>query len=132
MIIKYKEDKGCDCFKNFVENPDDRACMKKFTRHFSQEIMNSSLKLHQRLKAASDVCAYNSLYSNNAIEKLDGVSDKDNFTLKVKITDSYRKFFYYIKDQQTESFLLSSEWHGQFNEINEIFVYDINKHKYKK
>jgi len=131
MVIKFKESKECKCYEAFVENPTDRNLNKKFTGIFNSEIAKASVKTHQRLKNFESANAYNKVYgsSDNRIELLSAQEKKDALVLKTRINGDYRKFFHTIIDQD---YLIKENWTGQFDEVKHIYVYEINKHNYKK
>lgn len=131
MNISYDLNKTCNCYEAFVNNPNDRKYMKTFNKMFCKEIMGSVIKLHQRLKAYETASMYNAIAgSDNKIELKSGTGSKDNLVLKVRINKEYRKFFYYVVS--TGDCVLTNEWKGQFNEVKDICVFDVNKHEYKK
>ena len=131
--ITYKDEKGCNCYRDLMKNPTDRICIKNFTKKFCKEIINPAIKLHDRLEAFGTASEYNKVFgnTNNRIEKKSGTGDKESLVLKVRITDSYRKFFYFIPIDK-DSAITTEEWNGQFNEVNSIHVFEINKHNYDK
>ncbi|OAV63986.1 hypothetical protein Barb6_00146 [Bacteroidales bacterium Barb6] len=133
MNITYGKGEACVCFNELVENPLDRSCIKRFTRVFNSDIVKASIRLHERFIAAETAADYNKMYGSgqNRIEIKEGVKNKDNLVLKVRITDAYRKFFYSVENTG-EGMIIKENWAGQFADIRNIHVFDINKHEYKK
>ena len=132
MNITYKDDKDCNCYKDLMKNPIDRMCIKKFTKTFGLEIIKSATRLHERLISFNTALDYNKVFgkSDNRIEIVSGTGKKENLVLKVRITNSFRKFFYSFS-QDGENVITTEEWIGQFNEVEFIHVFEINKHDYK-
>lgn len=131
MNISYDPNKTCNCYEAFVNNPTDRNCIKAFNKSFCKEIMNSAIRLHDRLSSYENALIYNTIAgSGNKIELKSGTRNKENLVLKVRIDKDYRKFFYYIVSNHTCA--LTEEWKGQYNDVKDIYVFDVNKHEYKK
>ncbi len=132
MTIEYKgNDKTVKCYKDFVENPSDRTALRLFKKTFGC-LDCSAKKLHDRLVSFATAGAYNAVYGStkNRIEIKHGCADKDPLVLKVRIDDSYRKFFHNLLDET--NVLLKKNWGGDFNTVDRIFVIAINKHEYDK
>lgn len=135
MEITFDQNKHCEAYQEFVENPESRASVKKFSRIFDAKITSAALKIHNKMKIADNAHVYNLTAShNNKIELLSGVPHKDPVVLKIKIQDSYRKFFYFCDNssQDEPAFSLTKDWCGQFKNIFKIHVYEVNKHDYSK
>lgn len=135
MEITFDDNKDCDSYKNYVEKPDDRGYIKQFNKIFGQNNLAPALRIHERLKNSKNASFYNLTFAGpkNKIEKKDGCRDNEEQVLKVRIGDAYRKFFYYKQIIEGEiSFCLTKDWSGQFEQITDIHVFDINKHVYKK
>jgi hypothetical protein len=132
MEITFGDTKECSCYGEFVNNSSDRNIIKKFTKLYSNEIRNSATKLHERLKNSKTAADYQMIYgrSENRIELKTGVKNKEPLVLKIRVTESYRKFFHYVLCPTTPKYLLTEAWKGQFSEITHIHIYDVNKHKY--
>ncbi|OAV75848.1 hypothetical protein Barb7_00499 [Bacteroidales bacterium Barb7] len=133
MNITYEENKACVCFKELVENPLDRSCSKRFTKIFNHDIIQACIRLHERFVAAETAADYNKMYGSgqNRIEVKEGTKNKDDLVLKVRITDAYRKFFHAM-ESSGEGMVIRENWKGQFADIRNIHVFDVNKHEYKK
>jgi hypothetical protein len=116
-----------------MNNPTDRIFIKKFTKIFRQEVIKPSVQLHERLTSHETAESYNKIYQrDNSIETVKGRKKKDRLVLKVRITQEYRKFFYFVSDKNNETEFLNNErWSGQFNDVRNIHVFEINKHDYK-
>jgi hypothetical protein len=134
MNITFEATNECICYQELVANETDRKAIKKFTRHFGNAVLGAVLKTHKKLKIAENARIYNNTVSfDNRIGKKNGVKDKDPLILKVRIQDAYRKFFYFVirTTDETQYFCLSENWEGQFDEVKDIHVFEINKHDYK-
>jgi hypothetical protein len=135
MEIIFDKDKYCQVYKELVENPDNRASIKNFSKKYDYNIVGAAIRLHKKLICSDNASVYNlTATSNNKIELKSGVPDKEPVVLKVRIQDSYRKFFYFCEKntQGIEEFGLTKNWCGQFNKILKIHVYEVNKHEYSK
>ncbi|MDR1091236.1 MAG: hypothetical protein LBL79_09190 [Prevotella sp.] len=132
MVITYNDKKACDCYKDLMKNPTDRACIRNFSKTFTQNIIKSAIQLHERLTAFETALDYNKVYgqTDNRIELLSGTGKKENLVLKVRINRDYRKFFYFLYNEDKEP-LITELWTGQFNEVKFIHVFEINKHDYQ-
>ena len=134
MEIHFKDNKNCTVCKELVENPTDRKARKKFAKKFGDTTIKPLIKVYQKIKSSENAFIYNKASSkDNTIQLVSSVKDRDPVSLKVRIQDSYRKFFYFYapSDEETE-FSLKKDWHGQFDEITRIYVYEFNKHDYSK
>lgn len=132
MTIEYKgNDKAVKCYRDFVNNPSDRTALRLFKKTFGS-LDSSAKKLHDRLVSFATAGAYNAVYGStkNRIEIKQGCADKDPLVLKVRIDDSYRKFFHNLLDET--NVLLKKNWGGDFNTVDRIFVISINNHEYGK
>jgi hypothetical protein len=129
MYITFENnDKYCNCYQELVEKETDRTSIKRFKKHFNENVLKAALKLHKKLKIADNAAIYNATASaDNRIEKKQGQKNKDSLVLKVRIQDAYRKFFYYICFEQR---CRENEWTGQFADVKAIHVFEINKHNY--
>lgn len=107
--------------------------MKKFSKYFGNQITSAVLKLHQKLNAAKNASCYNNIVGeDNKIEKGAGQRKKDPLILKVRIQHAYRKFFYYMITGKCWVRCTEEEWSGQFDQVEDIHVFEINKHNYNK
>lgn len=132
-ILFDKNNKACTCYEAYVQAPDDRKALKQFTKIYGQEIARAATKLHDKLRSAPNASVYNQLHrGNNSIQLVEGCKDKNELCLKLRINDAYRKFFYYVTEQDPITFLQKCNWTGQYPQITYIYVYEINKHEYKK
>ncbi|OXE96175.1 hypothetical protein B0A63_21920 [Flavobacterium johnsoniae UW101] len=135
MIINFENNKDCNCYRDLVLNPADRQSMKNFGRRFDSKLMSAAVKVHNKLLSAPNASIYNLTVSNdNKIQLKSGTPDKESLILKVRVQDAYRKFFnFYVSDSTgVETFCLTKDWTGQFDQISKIYVHDVNKHDYKK
>jgi hypothetical protein len=133
MEILFGSSKECGAFEELMTNPADRIAIKKFTKHYNQEILKASIKVYQKLKSSDSALIYNQTTSgNNKIEKATGVKDKNPVILKVRVQGDYRKFFnfYETNTSGNEDLSITKDWIGQFNKVCKIYVFDINKHDY--
>lgn len=130
MEVLYGESKDCKAFKEFVENAESRQALKKFRKSFESHIAKAAVKLHKKILHSENAKVYNlTATHNNKIEKKTNVPDKEPVVLKVRIQDSYRKFFYFYDGFE---FGLTKDWTGQFENVDKIHVYEVNKHDYSK
>lgn len=131
MRILFKDTKENRCYEDFVNNPSDRTKMRAFKKMYGA-IEDEAVKLHKRLNNFDTVAAYNKVYgsTNNRIETKSAGKEKDPFILKVRITGSYRKFFYHVLNLETMEFLKKRDWSGQFGDVSNIFVIAVNNHDY--
>ncbi|WP_264566187.1 hypothetical protein [Flavobacterium sp. N3904] len=116
-----------------MENPTDRQAAKTFNKIYNQSILKSSIKVYQKLKSCDNALIYNQTTSgDNKIEKVSGVKDKNPVVLKVRIQDSYRKFFHFYETNTfgEEDLSITKNWVGQYSTVNNILVFEINKHDY--
>ncbi|MBA9072599.1 hypothetical protein GGR22_000725 [Flavobacterium gossypii] len=133
MEISFGKSKECDAFKELMDNPTDRKAIKNFNRSYNQTILKASIKIYQKLKNSDNAFIYNLTASGgNKIEKASGVKDKNPVVLKVRIQDSYRKFFnfYETNTAGVEDFCTINNWCGQFDKVCKIHVFEVNKHDY--
>ncbi|MBQ3688314.1 MAG: hypothetical protein II937_00435 [Bacteroidales bacterium] len=95
MDITFKKSKENKVYQDFVENPDDRKCRRMFQKTYGT-IADEALKVHTRLKSFDNAGAYNRMYgsTDNRIELKTGCKQKDPQIFKVRVTVSYRKFFF--------------------------------------
>jgi hypothetical protein len=130
MNITFDEkNNDCHYYQNLINNETDRVAMKNFTKHFGGAILKSVLKIHQKLKSSQNALIYNQTSSgDNKIEKLQGTEKKEPLVLKVRIQSEYRKFFHYLENEKA---CLTEEWAGQFSKVENIHVFQVNKHDYK-
>lgn len=134
MILDFdSNDKKCKAFEKFVNAPEDRNARKEFTRYFNQNLLKPAVKIYQKFKISENAHVYNIVASgNNKIELLTGVRDNDPSVLKVRIQDSYRKFFHFFCNETCDNLSLKKDWTGQFNQVKYIRVYEINNHDYSR
>lgn len=134
MKITYNGTKDCCYYRDYLENPTDRTAIKKFSKHFGENLMSPASKLHQRLKISPNANEYNKLFgaNNNKIELMQDTKDNESLILKTRVTSSYRKFFNYIINTEEVDFLKKKDWLGQFSNVENIHVIGINNHEYKK
>lgn len=130
MNLTYGTSKATKCYRDFVQNPDDRKSVRAFVKMFGKPLLEPSKRLHDRLLQYETAHDYNQIYglTDNRIELLKGVAEKDPLILKVRIGISYRKFFYHIIEEDT--FLPKKDWTGDFNSVTSLFVFEINNHDY--
>jgi hypothetical protein len=133
MNITFETTKECSCYQELVNNETDRNVRKRFTKRFGGTILGAVLKTHKKLKASDNAQIYNSIVGiDNRIEKFIDVKANDPLILKVRIQEAYRKFFYFVDNLSEErSYCAVNNWRGQFNEVRDIHVFEINKHDYK-
>lgn len=88
------------------------------------------MRRHNLLKQYPTALDYNKVYglTTNRIELKDGTKKNQPLILKVRVTGSWRKFFYVVIGE--EDYLLTKDWVGQFDEVRSIYVIDVNKHDY--
>jgi len=135
MKIEFDKNKLCKAYKELVENPENRSSHKAFARAFNNSLAKAAIKLHKKLTNAQNAYVYNLITSSdNRIGLKEGVKHHEPLVLKVRIQDSYRKFFYFCENnsQGKEEFGLKKNWGGQFENILKIYVYEVNKHDYSK
>ena len=136
MELTYANNKDCSAYENLMNNPSDRVALKSFTKVFSAEVVKPSIKLDQRLKSSTNAKIFNQNYpGDNSINLLGGVKDKDPLVLKVRIQDAYRKFFNFYDKESSDGdgeFCVTKLWVGQFEKVEKLYIYEINKHNYKK
>lgn len=132
MKILFKGTKENKCYEEFVEDPSDRKKLRAFNKIYGASIADESVKLHKRLKHYGSAADYNKMYglTNNRIEIKTGGKDKDPFILKVRVTGSFRKFFYHMVVIEEMEFLKKKDWKGCFEEVTDIYVIAINNHDY--
>lgn len=131
MRIQFKDTKENQCYEDFVNDPSNRTKMRAFKKMYGS-IGDEAIKLHKRLNNFNTVAAYNKVYgtTNNRIEIKSAVKEKDPFILKVRVTGSYRKFFYHVLNPETMEFLKKKDWTGQFEQVSHIYVIAVNNHDY--
>jgi len=135
MEITFDQNKHCEAYQELVENPENRESIKKFSKIFDRNIAKAAIKVHNKMKIAPNAHVYNITASiNNRIELKSGIPHKDPVVLKIRIQDSYRKFFYFCdcSSQDEPVFNLTKDWCGQFKNISKVHVYEVNKHDYSK
>lgn len=128
MNITFGKDKNMQVYEAFVNNPSDRKSIKDFCKYYSKDIMAGVLRRHKSFKQVANAYEYNQIYgkTENRIETLKGLPDKDSVILKVRVTGSYRKFFNVIVNDR---YLKCSEW-SNFDCVENIYVFDVNHHNY--
>ncbi len=116
MTIHYNNQRDVLCYKEFVENPQDRKAMKAFVKAFSIDLLSPAKKLHDRLIECHNACIYNALYGghDNNIEKKQGCRNNEPLILKVRITRGYRKFLHNVVDINNRIFTKTKDWQGDF------------------
>lgn len=135
MIIEFDKDKHCTIYKELVYNPEDRLAIKNFAKKFNKNIVGAAIKVHQKLESSPNASIYNLTAStNNKIEMKSGVKDAHSVVLKIRVQQSFRKFFHFYETNTlgNEEFCLSKNWKGQFNKILKIYIYEVNNHDYSK
>ncbi|NHQ68874.1 hypothetical protein, partial [Elizabethkingia miricola] len=133
MTLNFASNKKCNAFENLVKFPENRAAIREFNKHFNSGLIKPSIKIFQKFKSSENAYIYNmAAGTNNKIELKSGVRDNDPSVLKVRLQDSYRKFFYFFCDDNCNEFSLKKDWVGQFNQIKHIHIYEINNHDYSK
>lgn len=130
MELNYGTSKVAKCYRDFVQNPDDRKAVRAFEKMFGRPLLAPAKKLHDRLLQYESAGDYNRTYgsTDNRIELKRGVSEKDPLVLKVRIGIGFRKFFYHQIDEAV--FLLKKDWVGDFNSVTSLFVFEVNNHDY--
>lgn len=131
MTIEYGNSKKVKCYRDFVQDPDDRKASRAFSKAFGATLMESAKKLHDRLKQYTSAGAYNAIFGStkNRIETKHGCADKEPLILKVRIDRGQRMFFNHIIDD-AGNLLLNQDWHGNFDTITTIYVTNITNHDY--
>lgn len=131
MVIEYGNSKEIKCYRDFVLNPDNRNASRAFSKIFGANLMEPAKKLHDRLRKYSSAGAYNAMFgqTDNRIEIKQGCGKREPLIFKVRVGRGPRKFFYRIADDE-RSFLLSQNWHGDFDSITAIYVIAVNNHDY--
>ena len=129
MTISFKKTKENKVYADFVQNPSDRSAMRAFNKLYSSQIAGDAVKLHQRMLSYSSAGAYNKDYgkTDNRIELKKGTKDKSPLVFKVRVSGSWRKFFYQVIDGDS---LLTKDWMGDFEGVSEIEVITVNNHDY--
>lgn len=130
MLIEFKKTKELKAYEDFVEHPTDRKALRTFLRYYPNDIAQESVKRHSLLKQYATALDYNKVYglTTNRIELKDGTKKNQPLILKVRVTGSWRKFFYVVVGE--DEYLLTKDWVGQFGEVKSIYVIDVNKHDY--
>lgn len=130
MQITFKNTKELKCYRDFVEHPTDRKALRAFLRYYPNEIAQDCARRYNLLKQFGSAAEYNSVYGSttNRIEKKDGTKHNSPLILKVRVSGSWRKFFYTVGEE--DEYLLTGNWVGQFDAVKEICVIDVNKHDY--
>ncbi len=133
MVIEYADNKDVKCYRDYVLNPDNPIVLRAFRKAFGVNLMSVAKKLHDRLKQYKTAGEYNIAYgkTNNRIEIKQGKSKKEPLVFKVRVDDSWRKFFHSVANENGDV-LLTQNWTGDFNSVATIFVIAINNHDYKK
>lgn len=134
MNITFKKGRENKCYEEFVNNPLDGSALRQFCKLYPKTIVKEVLNRHRLLSLFQTAAQYNAVYgaTDNRIEKLQGIKGKEYFILKVRITSSYRKFFYVVSDIKNNEYLKVENWAGQFKDVSDIFVIEVNKHDYSK
>jgi len=129
MTVTYQaRSKEMKALEGYISNPQDNKAKRKFERYFN-EVDSSIIKLHQKLLASENALVYNQIYSaNNRIEIKRSSADKAPLILKLRVSNSYRKFFHSINDGEL---LITKDWDNQFDQVKDLLVVDLNKHNYK-
>lgn len=130
MIINYGTSKEVKCYRDFVQNPDDRSSVRAFVKMFGKPLLEPAKRLHDRLTTYSSAGDYNKDYgtTDNRIELKLGVADKKPLVLKVRVGKGPRKFFHQIINEN--EFLIKKDWEGDFNSVTTIYVIEVNNHDY--
>ncbi len=131
MRIEYADDKVVSCYKNYVQNPQDRVATKAFTKIFGAAMLAPAKKLHDRLLLYPTVGDYNVMFAStkNRIELKQGGAANEPLVLKVRVGLELRKFFGHLLD--SGDMALVRQWAGDFKAITAIYVIDVNNHEYK-
>lgn len=131
MNVRFKETKTNKIYEDFVKEPTDRKKLRAFNKQFGNQIASEAVKLHQRMISYPTAGDYNKVYGQtaNRIETKSGVRNNDPMIFKVRVTGSWRKFFYNIVDVEG-NFLIRKNWEGDFGTIVDIYVIDVNNHEY--
>lgn len=130
MQIAFKNTKELKCYKELVEHPTDRKALHFFLKYFPKDIMIDCIRRYEQMKQFDTVSDYNRVFGSttNRIEKKDGTRQNNPVVLKVRVSGSWRKFFYTICENNDH--LLTKDWKGQFDEVKRIYIIDVNKHDY--
>lgn len=130
MQITFKNTKELKCYQDFVEHPTDRKAFRTFKKYYPNEIAKDCVRRYNLMKQFDSASEYNSVYGStiNRIEKKDGTKHNGPLILKVRVSSSWRKFFYTVCEN--EDFLLAGNWVGQFDTVKNVCVIDVNKHDY--
>ncbi len=131
MHVVFKDTKTNKIYNDFVNDPTERKKHRAFSKQFGNQIASEAVKLHQRLLAYPTAGAYNKVYgqTTNRIEIMKGTKNNYPMIFKVRVTGSWRKFFYNKIDVEG-NYLLKMDWNGDFGTIVDIFVIDVNNHEY--
>lgn len=133
MKLNFSDSKDCRAIENISINSTDRSFIKDFNKRYNANLLKPTIKICKRLVLAENAYAYNMVSSaNNKIELLSGVKKNEPTVLKLRIQDGYRKFFHFFcKDNEVE-FSLHKDWEGQFIDVSNIYIYEMNNHDYSK
>ena len=135
MNITYSDTKEIVAYRDFVCLPTSRDAQRVFRKFFPAVIEKSAVKLHRRLAIEfPNVAAYNSVYgrTDNRIELKDGQRNNECIIMKTRVNDSYRKFFNVVLTRDKFVLLVVAGWQGQFKDVTDIHVVDVNNHDYNK
>lgn len=130
MKLNYGPSKAAKCYRDFVQNPENRKAVRAFEKMFGKPLLAPAKKLHDRLIQYESAGDYNKTYgsTDNRIELMKGVSEREPLILKVRIGMRFRKFFYHQLDEAI--FLFKKDWVGDFNSVISLYVFEINNHNY--
>lgn len=135
MNITYTDTKEVVAYRDFVCTPTCRDAQRTFRKYFPPTIEKAAVRLHQRLSIEfANAGAYNRVYgrTDNRIELIDGQRNNEDLILKTRVNDSYRKFFNALLTEEGPIVLTVEAWQGQFENITDIHVVDVNNHDYKR
>ena len=133
MKLNFSKNKDCLAIENIIKNSTDRSFVKNFNKRYNANLLKSTIKICKKLTLAENAYAYNMVSSaDNKIELLSGVKKNEPTVLKLRVQDGYRKFFHFFCKNSEENFSLHKDWVGQFNDVSNIYIYEMNNHDYSK
>lgn len=130
MVIQYSNDKNVQIWRNFVENYDDRSALKQFRRHFGMQLERHALKLHRSLCTIPNAHLFNLQQGcDNKLEILQGRKSNTPLVLKVRINQAWRKCCNALPSPDATP-ITNANWDGNYQQVQSLYVIDINNHNY--